>query len=157
MGAMKCINKKLLTALGSAALIISAGAQAADSHTITVSATVVATCKFNSASSTLNLTLNPTATSTVSQSASVLYRCTKGTAPIFALASGSTSSATGGNLVNGSESIAYTFASTSGGNGTGVGSGQDKSLSVTVSVNQANAANVTPAIYTDTIAITLTP
>lgn len=154
---MKCNNKKLLAALCAAALLISAGAEAADSHTITVNATVVATCKFNSASSTMNLTLNPTATSTVSQSASVLYRCTKGTAPIFALASGSTNSGSGGNLVNGAESIAYTFSSAAGGNGSGMGSGQDKALSVTVSVNQANAANVTPAVYTDTIAITLTP
>ena len=154
---MKCTNQKLLTALCAAALMTSAGAKAADSHTITVSATVVATCKFNSASSTMSLTLDPTASSTVSQSASVLYRCTKGTAPIFALASGSTSSGTGGNLVNGSEAIAYTFSSAAGGNGTGMGGGQDKSLSVTVSVNQSNAANVTPAVYTDTIAITLTP
>ena len=154
---MKCANKKLLAALCAAALAFSAGARAADSHTITVNATVVATCKFNSATSTVNLTLDPTATSTVSQTASVLYRCTKGTAPSFALASGSTNSAAGGNLVNGAESIAYTYSSTSGGSGTGMGSGKDKTLSVTISVNQANAANVTPAVYTDTIAITLTP
>jgi spore coat protein U-like protein len=147
----------LIAAACAAALLISAGAKAADSHTITVNATVVATCKFNAPASTLNLTLDPTASSTVSQTASVLYRCTKGTAPVFALASGSTSSAGGGNLVNGAESIAYTFSSTSGGAGTGVGTGNDKTLSVTVSVNQANAANVTPAVYTDTIAITLTP
>lgn len=34
---------------------------------------------------------------------------------------------------------------------------RDATLSVAVSVNQANAANVTPAVYTDTIAVTLTP
>jgi spore coat protein U-like protein len=149
--------KSLLTALCAATLLVSTGTKAADSHTITVNATVLATCKFNAASSTLNLTLDPTASSTVSQTASVQYRCTKGTSPSFGLASGSTSSATGGNLMSGTESIAYTYSSITGGAGTGVGAGNDKTLSVTVSVSQANAANVTPGVYTDTIAITLTP
>ena len=45
--------------------------------------TVAGNCKFNAATSTVGLTLDPTATTTVSQSASVLYRCTKGTAPAF--------------------------------------------------------------------------
>ena len=153
---MSTKNKNLIAAT-IAALMLAGNAMAADSHTITVNATVSGTCKFNAASSTLNLTLNPTATSTVTQTASVLYRCTKGTAPNFALASGSTSSATGGNLVNGAESIPYTFSSTAGGAGTGLGAGNDKTLSVSVSVNQANAANVTPAVYTDNITITLTP
>ena len=148
-------NKKLIAAL--AAILMSGAAAAGDNHSVALNATVNGTCKFNAASSTVNITLDPTSSATVTQGASVLYRCTKGTAPTFALASGSTSSATGGNLVNGGESIAYTFSSTSGGAGTGVGAGNDKTLSLSVSVNQANAANVTPNTYTDSIAITLTP
>ena len=155
MEAMKT-NKKLL-ALAAAALLASVNAKANDSHVITVNATVLATCKFNAATTTLAMTLDPTASSTVSQTASVLYRCTKGTAPSFAFSSGSTSSSTGGNLTKAAESIAYTYTSAAGGSGTGMGVGNDKTLSVTVSVNQANAANVTPGVYTDTIAITLTP
>lgn len=155
MAAMRT-NKKIL-ALAAAALLLSAHAQANDSHVITVNATVLATCKFNSATTTLNMTLDPTLSTTVSQSATILYRCTKGTAPTFSYSSGSTSSATGGNLVRGAESIAYTYTNTPGGNGSGMGAGNDKTLSVTVSVNQANAANVTPGVYTDTISITLTP
>ena len=148
-------NKKLIAAL--VAMLVSGAAAAGDNHTVTVNATVNGTCKFNAGTSTVNVTLDPTASSTVTQTASILYRCTKGTAPTFALASGSTSSATGGNLVNGAESIAYTFSSTSGGSGSGMGTGNDKTLGLSVSVNQANAANVTPNVYTDTIAITLTP
>ena len=148
-------NKKLIAAL--AAVLMSANAFAGDNHSVTINGSVSGTCKFNAPTSTVNLTLDPTASSTVTQSASVLYRCTKGTAPTFGLASGSTSSATGGNLVNGAESIPYTFSSTAGGSGTGMGAGNDKTLSVSVSVNQANAANVTPQVYTDSIAITLTP
>jgi spore coat protein U-like protein len=148
-------NKKLIAIL--VAMLVSGAAAAGDNHTVTVNATVSGTCKFNAGTSTVNVTLDPTASSTVTQNASILYRCTKGTAPTFALASGSTSSATGGNLVNGAESIAYTFSSTSGGSGSGMGTGNDKTLGLSVSVNQANAANVTPNVYTDTIAITLTP
>jgi spore coat protein U-like protein len=147
-------NKNLIAAV--VALLMS-GAAAADDHSVTVNAAVNGSCKFNSASSTVSLTLDPTSSSTATQGASILYRCTKGTAPSFALASGSTSSATGGNLVNGAESIAYTFSSTTGGAGAGMGAGNDKTLALSVSVNQANAANVTPATYTDSIAITLTP
>jgi spore coat protein U-like protein len=151
-------NKRLIAAACTGAVLLMSGTSyAADSHTITVSATVAATCKFSAATSTVNLTLDPTATSTVSQAASVAYRCTKGTAPVFAFSSGSTSSGTGGNLVNGLESIPYTYTTTSGGAGTGLGTGQDKTLSVNVSVNQANAADVTANTYTDTIEITLTP
>lgn len=154
---MKPTKKLIAAACACAALMMSGLSQAADSHTITVNATVAGTCKFNSGTSTVSMTLDPTLATNVSQSGSVQYRCTKGTAPAFALSSGSTSSATGGNLVNGAESIPYTFTSVSGGNGTGMAAGQEKTLSVTVTVNQANAANVTPATYSDTIAITLTP
>lgn len=156
MEAMKTCQR-IFAAACALALLASGNAKANDSHTITVNATVLATCKFNTASSTLNMTLDPTASSTVSQTASVLYRCTKGTAPSFAFSSGSTSSATGGNLTKSAESIAYTYTTASGGNGSGMGTGNDKTLSVTVSVNQSNAANVTPGVYTDTIAVTLTP
>ena len=148
-------NKNLIAAL--VTMLISGAAAAGDNHTVTVNATVNSTCKFNAATSTVSLTLDPTASSNATQGANILYRCTKGTSPTFSLASGSTSSGTGGNLVNGSESIAYTFSSTSGGAGAGMGAGNDKTLALSVSVNQANAANVTPAVYTDSIAITLTP
>ena len=149
------MTKKLIAVL--AAMLMSAAAHAGDSHTVNINGTVSGTCKFNSPTSTVNLTIDPTLTTTVTQGANVLYRCTKGTAPTFALASGSTTSATGGNLVNGAESIPYTFTSVAGGSGTGMAAGNDKTLAVSISVNQANAANVTPATYTDTIAITLTP
>jgi spore coat protein U-like protein len=154
---MKTSKKLIAAACASAAMLMGGAAFAADSHTITVNATVAGNCKFNSGTSSVNMTIDPNATTTVTGNAAVAYRCTKGTSPVFALSSGSTSSATGGNLMNGTEAIPYTYTSTSGGAGTGLGAGQDKTLSVSVSVNQANAANVSPNTYTDTIAITLTP
>ena len=154
---MKTRKKLIAAACATAAMLMGGAAVAADSHTITVNATVNGNCKFNVATSSVDMTIDPTATTTVTGNAAVLYRCTKGTAPVFALSSGSTGSDSGGNLVNGAESIPYTYTSTSGGAGTGLGAGQDKTLSVTVSVNQASAANVTPNTYTDTIAIDVTP
>ena len=150
---------KKIVALGIAAACVWMGgsAYAADNHTITVAAAVTGTCKFNSAASTIALTVDPTASTTVSNTGSVLYRCTKTTVPVFTLTSSSTSSNTGGNLINGAESFAYSFSSTGGGNGTGMGTGNDKTLSVTVNVNQALAANVTPGTYSDTILVNVTP
>ena len=150
---------KLMTALVTAALTMGLGAAyGADSHTITVSAAVAGNCKFQGAStSTISLTIDAAATTTINQIGNVTYRCTNGTAPAFVMASGSTASGTGGNLIQGAESIPYTYSSTNTGAGTGMGGGNDKTLAVTVSVNQANAASVTPGTYTDTIAVTLTP
>lgn len=153
--------KKLTLALGLAAASVWMGsnAVAANSHTITVNASVAGTCKFNTASSTVALTVDPTATSTVTGADNVLYRCTNGTAPAFTLTSSSTSSGTGGNLIQGGESFPYTFTSTGGGAGTGMGNlaANDKTLAVTVSVLQSAAANVTPGTYTDTIVVNVTP
>jgi spore coat protein U-like protein len=148
-------SKKLIAA--AFAMLAMTGAQAADTHTINVNAEVVGTCRFNSASSDINLSLDPTAATNVSGSSTIQYRCTRGTTPIFVMASGSTGSNAAGNLVQGAESIAYTYASVNGGDGTGMGAAQAKDLTVTVTVNQANAANVAAGTYTDTIAITLTP
>lgn len=132
-------------------------ANAAGSHTVSIAAAVTGKCTFNSGASTVSLTVDPSLTTDVTGPAAVLYKCTKGVSPTMVPASGSTSSATGGNLVGGTESFAYTYSTAAGGAGTGFGSGQDKTYGVTVTVNQGAAANVSAATYTDTIVVTLTP
>lgn len=148
-------SRKLMVA-ACAALMMS-GAQAADNHTINVSATVAAQCRFNAASTDVLFNLDPASLAIATQSASILYRCTKGTTPAFTFSSASTSSGAGGNLVNGAELIPYTYVTSAPVDGTGLGPMHDKTLTVDVSVSQINAANVTPGTYTDTIAITLNP
>ena len=151
-------SKKLMIA-ACAALTMSGAAQAADNHTINISATVAAHCRFNAPSSNVNFTLDPSAATVVTQTATILYRCTKGTTPVFAFSSASTGGGAAGTLedaVSG-DTIAYSYVSSAPVDGTGLGAFQDKTLSVDVSVNQANAAGVTPGTYTDTIAITLNP
>lgn len=156
---MKLRKQTLALSLALACACIGGNASAANSHTITVNASVAAVCMFNTTASTLALTVDPTATSTVSGTDNVLYRCTSGTTPSFTLTSSSTSSTSGGNLIQGAESFPYTFSSVGGGAGTGMGniSANDKTLAVTVSVNQAGAANVSPGTYTDTIVVDVTP
>lgn len=130
---------------------------AGPNHTITVNASVAAVCKFNTTASTVALTVDPTTATTVSGTDNVLYRCTNGTAPTFTLTSSSTSSTSSGNLIQGAESIPYTFTSTSGVAGSGMGAGNDKTLGVTVSVDQTTAAGVTPGTYSDTIVVSVNP
>lgn len=151
--------KKHILALGLAVGFawVGGSAFAANGHTITVNASVAQVCKFNTAASTIALTLDPTLTTTVTGTDNVLYRCTSGTAPTFSLTSSSTSSTSGGNLVQGAENIPYTFSSSGGGSGTGMGAGNDKTLAVTVSVDQTGAANVTPGTYSDTIVVSVNP
>ena len=130
---------------------------AAPNPTITVNASAATVCKFTTTASTVNLTVDPTASTTVTGTDNVLYRCTNGTSPTFLLTSSSTSSTSGGNLLQGAETIPYTFSSISGGAGSGLGSGNDKTLAVTVGVDQTAAANVTPGTYTDTIIVSVNP
>jgi spore coat protein U-like protein len=149
---MRSRKSKLAAACAFAALVISAAAHAADSHTLTVNANVQGTCKFNSGSSSIDLTVDPTANTVVQGTAPIMYRCTKGTTPSFGF-----TPAAGGNLTLGSENIPYSFTTNNDGAGSGMGAGQDKTLNVVVSVDQTSAANVTPGTYTGQIAISVTP
>ena len=148
-------NKKMLAA----AFVVFAmtSAQAADNHTITVNAVVGGTCKFITGSSSINMNVDPTLSTNLTGTGNIQYRCTKGTVPIFIYTSGSTGAPDGGELRKNGEMIPYTFSAIPGGNGQGMAPGLERTLAVTVTVNQANAANVTPETYTDTIVIALTP
>jgi spore coat protein U-like protein len=134
-------------------LMLASAAAHANGHAVTINASVLGSCRFTLPASSLSFVLDPLAAGTVSQTASVEYRCGKGTTGSTILRSASTSSATGGNLRRGAESLPYAISTSLSGNG----NGKPKTLSVTVSINQANAANVTPGVYADSIAITLTP
>jgi len=72
--------KKLLAITATAAIIAMAGAAiAADSNTLTVSASVTGTCKFSSGTSTLAFgALDPSASTNPTQSTTTDFWCTKG-------------------------------------------------------------------------------
>jgi spore coat protein U-like protein len=153
-------------ALGVAAALagLSGQGDAANSHVITVNATVNGNCKFQSSASTITLAVDASATIPATGSSSVTYRCTKGTTPTFLPSSTSTSSPSTGLLTGPSplstDSFAYTYSTTSGGAGTGLGNNaaNNKTFTVTVSVDPAaGAADVSPGTYSDTITINVTP
>jgi spore coat protein U-like protein len=135
------------------ALLVASGAVQAGGHALTINASVLGACRFAAATSTLAFVLDPLGSGTVSQTANVVYQCSKGNAGSTVLQSASTGSGTGGNLRNAADTVPYAVSTTLSGNG----NGKPRTLSVTVTISQPAAANVRPGTYTDTIAITLTP
>lgn len=152
-------NRRLLVAGVAAACswMGSENSMAANDHTVTIQAMVTGKCKFNAASSTIVLSIDPAATTTITALGNILYRCTRGTTPAFDHVSTSTGSSSSGRLSAGAEGFAYGFSGSGASAGGGMGSGQDRTHVVTITVDQAVAANVTPATYSDTIVISVNP
>jgi spore coat protein U-like protein len=146
--------KRLAHAVALALMLASGSLQAGGGHSLKVNATVLSFCRFLIPGTTLNFNLDPLGAGILRQTAPVQFICSKGTTATLALKSASTGSATGGKLIRGAESIAYTYTRAGGG---GRSNGPPKTLSVQVSINQGLSANVSSGLYTDTIAITLTP
>jgi spore coat protein U-like protein len=156
-------TKLLLLALAGA---LSAPAFAASTtHTLTISAQVQGTCKFNTAGPTVltiatsGAVIDPSAAGPATGSANVTFRCTTGT----------TSAITGDNGLNflaGSRRVKngvanfmnYTFALVNAAQvGTGHGAGQDKTVTVNSTIIAADYQNATAGAYTDTVVLTITP
>ena len=155
-------QRALAAGVAAACTWLGSNAQAAGNHTITVSASVQGKCTFNSANSAMSaITVDPTAIGNVTGSHTVLFRCTKGTTSTMSFAAQNTGgTASAGNMVNGLETLAYSYGVTGTSdaqNGTGLGAGQDKTLTVGVTVSQPAAADLSAGTYTDTIAVTVAP
>ncbi len=153
---------KLSAALVTAAFTMGLGAtQAADNHSINVSAQVQGNCKFDTGATNLAFSLDPSLTTVVTQNANINYRCTKGTTPAFTYgATPGVGSLTAGTT---SDTIPYTYttpASGAVGSGMGSGAGNQKTLTVGVSIDQTNAQNVDAGpshTYTGIITVSVTP
>lgn len=154
---MQLKKKHLAAGVAAACSFLSAHSHAADSQVITISATVNGTCKVQAGSaSTIALAVDPTLTTAVSNSGSVIYRCTKGTSPTVTLNSANGGLLTGPNGAT-TESFAYSSSSSGAVAGSGMSSGQDKTLAVSVTVTQSAAADVSAGTYTDNLTVTINP
>lgn len=130
----------------------------ADTAIVTVSATVVGTCKFNSGGS-VGFTLDPSVGGLVNGAITQpKFWCTKGTAYTLTDDNGKYESGTVHRMTDdatGTEFIPYTFTYTTTGNGTGPG------LPITLDIVSQVAANDylnKPAgTYADTVTLTITP
>ena len=144
----------LVLGLGSAAM-------AADTNTVTVTANVLGTCRFNSAASTLAFgALDPGVPGAVPASTSTTFWCTNGT--IYTIADNDGLYELGPNLnrmrhvTTLTQFIPYTFSYNPT---TGSGSGPVTSitLDITGSVAYADFQNADPGDYSDTVVLSITP
>ncbi len=155
---------KLKTALFAAAavgVLASNDAQAADSVSVTVNATIVGTCKFFTALPIVNITntgtgsnIDPSSATTATGAAPILYRCSNGTSPTFTVPA--TATVTCG-ACSGTPTMTPAITSAGAAAGTGLGTGQDKTLTVTGTILQANFQNAAAGAYTGNITVSVAP
>ena len=143
-----------------AAALLAGPAQASDSVSVTVNATVVAVCKFFTSSPVVNITntgsgsnIDPSSATTATGNAAITYRCSNGSSPTFTVPA--TATVTCGACSGATMSPAITSANT--GAGTGMGSGQDKTLTVTGQILQAAFQNAAAGAYTGSITVDVAP
>jgi len=153
--------KSWLLAAAASTVFVAGGAQATDSATVTVNATITAVCKFFTASPTVNITntgsgsnIDPSSATAASGNVPITYRCSNGTTPVFTVPA--TATVTCG-ACTGSPTMAPTISSANTGVGTGMGTGKDQTLTVTGQITQANFQNSPVGAYTGTMTVSVTP
>lgn len=146
----------LIKILSAALLACSAGlASAGGTQILAVSATVPGTCKFSAASTPLAFgSIDPTSTTAVTQTANVVYRCTKNTASL-----GITGTAGAHTMTSGTDTLAYTMSITGDTRpGTGFGAaGTDLTAVVTGTIAAADFQTAAAGTYTEDVTLTITP
>lgn len=147
----------LISALCATGLFGGTSALAADTANVTVSATVVGTCKFNSGGA-VAFTLDPSVGGAVSGVV---------TQPAFWCTKGATYGITDNDGLNASsgvqrmkhstlaEFIPYTFSYTAA--GTGTGPGTPISMNIASSVAAVDYLNASAGSYADTVILSITP
>lgn len=144
------------------ALVLLTGvAFASDINTVTVTANVVGTCKFNSATSTLAFgSLDPSSGVDVNASTSTTFWCTKNATYSIADDDGLYESGPNANRMRHAstltEYIPYTF-SYNPTTGTGNGRTSPITLNINGTVTLANYQNALAGDYADTVVISINP
>lgn len=137
-------------------LTLAAGIAAADTQSVSVTASVTGVCKFNTGQTPVLAfgAIDPTGSAAKTASVDVLFKCTKGQSATVAATGGLSRTLAGPS----SSSMPYTVTLT-GASATGAGFGSSTDLTLTVggSVAVADYQNATVGSYTDTISLTVTP
>jgi hypothetical protein len=147
-----------------AACALAAGsAQASDSVSVTVNATIVGVCKFFTSSPVINITntgtgsnIDPSLAGPATGSVDITYRCSNGTSPSFTVPASATVTCTTAGTC-GASTMAPTVGSSNTGAGTGLGSGKDQTLTVTGQITQANYQNAQVGSYSGNMTVSVTP
>lgn len=141
-------------------LALACGIAAADTQSLSVTASVTGVCKFNTGQTPVMAfgAIDPSGTGDITASASVTYRCTKGTTASVSNAVTGTRSLAGSGTASG-DTMAYQLAFTSGntGTGTGFGAGQDLTLVLGGTITSANYQNKAAGGYAETVTLTVAP
>jgi len=154
--------KKLLGLAMVLGLVLLTGvAFAADTHTVTVTANVVGTCRFNSATSTLAFgSLDPGVGGDVNASTSTTFWCTRNASYSITDDDGLYETGVNANRMRHAttltEYIPYTF-SYSPTSGTGNGRTSPITLNINGTVTFVNYQNAEAGDYADTVVLSITP
>lgn len=151
--------KKLIVVLIAISIIAMSGvAMAGDTATLTVSASVTGTCKFN-AGATLDFgSLDPSSTADATAQVKPTYWCTKGTTATGVTAGQGLNYSSSNRMAGGTPAdfIPYSLSLT-GGTQTGAGKGTPLTLTIDGTITNANYINASAGSYTDSVVLTITP
>ncbi|MEY4729011.1 MAG: hypothetical protein RL020_169 [Pseudomonadota bacterium] len=153
---------KKVAALGVAlsALFMSASAMAAGTNTLTVSANVVGTCKFSTATSTLGFgALDPSVGAAVNATGSTTYWCTKGVTGVAITADNGANNSGGRRMkhaTSATDFIPYSLTLTPSATAP-AGPGTALTLGLAGGVLGADYTAVAAGNYADTVTLTITP
>ncbi len=148
-------------AAGFVGIAVALPVRAADSITVPVSATVLGVCKFSTGQSpSVAITntvggIDPSLPGSATGSANILYRCTNGTAPAFALTGGASLTLT--CALCGGATMAAAMSLTPPGSPNGQGFATDLTLVLTGMISSATYSAAAPGTYNGTQTITVTP
>jgi len=153
--------KRLLVSAAVASTFAAGSAQASDSVSVTVNATIIGVCKFFTAAPTINITntgtgsnIDPSSATTASGNAAITYKCTNGTTPIFTVPATATVTCTTSGTC-GATTMTPTVTSVNTGAGTGFGNNQ--TLTVTAQITNANFQNALVGPYSGSMTVSVSP
>lgn len=151
--------KKLIVIVAAIAIVAMAGvAMAGDTATVSVSASVTGTCKFNTGTKTVTFTLDPATDGDVTGSVSQpTFWCTKGTSYGITDDDGVNKSGTTHRVkhTESTEYIPYSF--TYPPTGTGAGKTTPITMDIAGTITNADYINASVGNYADTVTLTITP
>lgn len=149
-----------LIAVAAAGLLVAGAAQAADSQVVTVNATILSTCKFNTGQTPVvtvantGANIDPSLAGPATGNANVLYKCTNGTTPVFSGPATATVTCTTA-VTCGVTTMPPAMTYTSGGAGSGFST--NKTLVVAGSLTQAQYQDMQAGTYSGTVTVSVTP
>lgn len=153
-------QNRIAKAVAATLLTFAAGIAAADTQSLSVTASVTGVCKFNTGQSPVLAfgAIDPSGLGNATGSASVLYRCTKDTSATVSNAVTGARTLTGSGTAAG-DTMTYDLSFTSGGTGTGTGfgAGTDITLVVGGTIIPADFQNKKAGPYAETVTLTVTP